>query len=357
MTTTLAPVLDQAKVEHFTHQIIGDLGAAMSAVLIRIGDRLGLYKALGDSLPVTSLDLALRTGLDERYVREWLHNQAAAGWVSYDPGNVTFTLPAEHALLVADENSPAFLLGGFDIAAAVWADEVLLAEGFRTGKGIGWHEHHHSLFTGTERFFRPGYQANLVSSWLPAVDGLVERLRAGIRVADVGCGFGASTVLLGREYPNSSFVGFDYHDASIAAARSRAAEAGVAGHVSFEVAGAKDFPGEYDLVCLFDCLHDMGDPVGAAGRVRRSLRPGGVALIVEPNGADRPEDNHHPLGRLFYACSTALCTPSSLAQEGQLGLGNQAGTSRLTEILERAGFGSVEIATSTPINVIVAARP
>ena len=196
-----------------------------------------------------------------------------------------------------------------------------------------------------------------MTTWLPTVDGFIDRLRAGIAVADVGCGFGASTVLLGQAFPNSYFVGFDYHDASIATARSRAAEAGVTGNVTFEVAGAKDYPGEYDLVCLFDCLHDMGDPIGAASRVRRSLRPGGVALIVEPNGADRPEDNHHPLGRLFYACSTALCTPSSLAQDGRLGLGNQAGTSRLTEILGQAGFGSVEIATRTPINVIVAARP
>jgi 2-polyprenyl-3-methyl-5-hydroxy-6-metoxy-1,4-benzoquinol methylase len=357
MTTTPVPAIDQAKVEHFTHQIIGDLGAAMSAVLIRIGDRLGLYRALGDSQPASSADLAAKTGLAERYVREWLHNQAAAGWVTYDPGDTTFTLPAEHALLLADEHSPAFLLGGFDIAAAVWADEDILADAFRTGAGIGWHQHDSKLFAGTERFFRPGYQANLISSWLPAVDGMVQRLQQGIAVADVGCGFGASTVLLGQQYPNSTFAGFDYHDASIAAARRRAAQAGVAGNVTFEVAGAKDFPGQYDLICLFDCLHDMGDPLGAARRVRQALRPDGVLLLVEPNGADHPEDNHHPLGRLFYACSTALCTPSSLAQEGQLGLGNQAGTARLTEILTAAGFSSVRVATSTPINVIVDARP
>jgi SAM-dependent methyltransferase len=357
MTTTVTPTLDEAKVEQFTHSIIGDLGAAISAVMIRIGDRLGLYRALGDSLPVTSVDLAARTGLAERYVREWLHNQAAAGWVTYRPEDATFTLPAEHALLVADENSPSFLLGGFDIAAAVWADEEILADAFRTGAGIGWHQHHPSLFSGTERFFRPGYQANLVSSWLPALTGVVERLREGITVADVGCGFGASTLLLGQEYPNSTFVGFDYHDASIAAARSRALQARGTDNVTFEVAGAKDFPGQYDLICLFDCLHDMGDPIGAARRVRAALRPGGVLLLVEPAGADRPQDNHHPLGRLFYACSTALCMPSSLAQDGQLGLGNQAGTTRLTEILTTAGFSSIRVATSTPINVVIDARP
>jgi SAM-dependent methyltransferase len=259
--------------------------------------------------------------------------------------------------LLADEHSPAFLLGGFDIAAAVWADEDILADAFRTGAGIGWHQHDSRLFAGTDRFFRPGYQANLVSSWLPAVDGIIQRLQQGITVADVGCGFGTSTVLLGQQYPNSTFVGFDYHDASIAAARDRAAQAGVAGHVTFEVAGATDFPGRYDLICLFDCLHDMGDPLGAARRVRQALRPDGVLMLVEPNGADRPEDNHHPLGRLFYACSTALCTPSSLAQQGRLGLGNQAGTARVTEILSAAGFSSVRVATSTPINVIVDARP
>jgi SAM-dependent methyltransferase len=362
MTTTIspqptAPVLDQAELERFTHQIIGDLGAAMSSVLIRIGDRLGLYRLLGDSAPTTSLDLAEQAGLDERYVREWLHNQAAAGWVSYDPEHATFTLPPEHAALVSDENSPAFLLGGFDFVAAAWADEEVLATAFRTGDGIGWHQHDTRLFSGTERFFRPGYQANLVSTWLPALDGVVERLHEGIRVADVGCGYGAATVLLAAAFPRSTFTGFDYHDASIAAARVRAVDAGVESNVSFEVAGAKDFTGQYDLLCLFDCLHDMGDPVGAARWVRQALRPGGSVLLVEPAGSDRPEDSHHALGRLFYACSTAICLPGSLAQEGRLGLGNQAGPSRLVELLHEAGFTSVRLATSTPINAVLDVRP
>jgi SAM-dependent methyltransferase len=290
-------------------------------------------------------------------VREWLHNQAAAGWVSYQPDGTTFTLPAEHALLLADGDSPAFMLGGFEFVAAAWADEQTLTDAFRTGEGIGWHQHDQRLFTGTERFFRPGYQANLTSTWLPALDGVVDRLHQGISVADVGCGYGAATVLMGQTYPNSTVVGFDYHDTSIAAARARAAEAGVDANVSFELAGAVDFPGRYDLICLFDCLHDMGDPVGAARHAREALRPGGSLLLVEPAAADRPEDNHHVLGRLFYAASTAFCTPGSLAQDGQLGLGNQAGTTRLTDILTEAGFTTIRVATSTPINVIIDARP
>ena len=355
-TKTPTPVIDMAKVEHFMHQVIGDLGASLSSVLIHVGDRLGLYRALGDSKPVTSAELAARTGLAERYVREWLHNQAAAGWVTYDPSDTTFTLPAEHAILVSDESQPTFLLGGFDFVASAWADEHNVEDAFRTGKGIGWHEHDHRLFTGTERFFRPGYQANLVSAWLPALDGVVERLERGARVADVGCGHGAATILLGESFPDSTIVGFDYHDESITSARKRATEAGVSDRVTFDVAGAKDFTGEYDLVCLFDCLHDMGDPVGAARHVREQLAPSGTLLLVEPAAADTPEQNHHPLGRLFYAASTMICTPASLAQEVGLGLGNQVGFARLNEILGQAGFSHVRLATTTPVNLIIEAR-
>ncbi|HEX2706072.1 MAG TPA: class I SAM-dependent methyltransferase, partial [Candidatus Lustribacter sp.] len=350
------PVIDPDALEKFTHSVIGDLGAAVSGVLIHIGDRLGLYRALGDSAPVTSVALSARTGLAERYVREWLHNQAAAGWVSYDSNAQTFTLPPEHALLVSDPNAPTFLLGGFDIAASIWGDEHLLTDAFRSGAGIGWHEHDERLFEGTERFFRPGYQANLVSTWLPALNGVVERLEAGIDVADVGCGFGASTIVMARAFPQSTFVGYDYHDASIVAARRRAAEAGLS-NVTFEVDTAKAVPGQFDLVCLFDCLHDMGDPEGAACRLRSALRPGGSLLLVEPAGADRPEDNHNPLGRLFYGCSTALCVPSSLAQEGGLGLGNQAGQPRMNEILTQAGFSSIRVVDRSPINVVMEVRP
>ena len=356
MTSTEIPALDMSKVEQFMHQVVGDLGAALSAVLIHVGDRLGLYAAMGDAQPVTSAELARRTGLAERYVREWLHNQAASGWVTYDATGATFTLPAEHALLVADESLPTFLLGGFDFVACAWADESTLTDAFRTGKGIGWHEHDHRLFSGTDRFFRPGYQANLVESWLPALDGVVERLEAGARIADVGCGYGAATLLLAESFPKSTAAGFDYHDGSIAAARTRATETGLADRVTFQVAGAKDFTGVYDLVCLFDCLHDMGDPVGAARHVREQLAPGGTLLLVEPNAADTPEENYHPLGRLFYAASTMICTPASLAQEVGAGLGNQVGFARLTEILERAGFSHVRLATRTPLNLVIEAR-
>ncbi|MGZ4673340.1 MAG: class I SAM-dependent methyltransferase [Ilumatobacteraceae bacterium] len=356
-TAPTAAPLDMAEVEHFMHQIVGELGVAMSSVLIHVGDRLGLYKAMGDSTPVTSAELARRTGLSERYVREWLHNQAAAAWVRYDADSRTFTLPAEHALLVADETQPTFLLGGFDFVASSWADEETTTNAFRTGEGIGWHQHDHRLFSGTERFFRPGYQSNLVDAWLPALDGVVDRLRAGARVADVGCGYGAATILLGSAFPNSTITGFDYHEASITSARSRAADAGVADRVNFAVAGAKDFAGQYDLICLFDCLHDMGDPVGAARHVRDRLTNDGTLLLVEPAAADQPEQNHHPLGRLFYAASTMICTPASLAQEVGLGLGNQVGLARLTQILTQAGFSKVRLATSTPVNLVIEAKP
>jgi SAM-dependent methyltransferase len=357
MSTTTPTELDMEKVEAFQHLVVGDLGAGLSGVLVHLGDKLGLYRAMGDGAPVTSGELAERTGLAERYVREWLHNQAAAGWVTYDPGAATFTLPREHALLVADDEAPTFMLGGFDFIASGWADEDTLEHAFRTGEGIGWHQHDHRLFSGTERFFRPGYQANLTSAWIPALDGVAARLEEGVRVADVGCGHGAASILIGEAYPSSTVVGFDYHDASIAAARARASKAGVGERVTFEVAGAKDFPGTYDLVCLFDCLHDMGDPVGAARHVREALAPGGTMLLVEPAAADRPEDNHHPLGRLFYAASTMICTPGSLHQEGGLGLGNQVGAARLGELLEQAGFTSVRVATQTPVNLVIEAKP
>jgi SAM-dependent methyltransferase len=353
----MSTTIDQSRVQAFLGQVIGDLGAALSAVLIRVGDRLGLYRAMRDGKPVTSLELAARTGLAERYVREWLHNQAAAGWVGYDASAGTFTLPAEHALLVADDTAPSYLLGGVDFVAAAWAGEEKLMHAFRTGEGIGYHEHDDRLFSGVERFFKPGYQANLLDSWLPALDGVAERLQSGIRVADVGCGFGAATLILAGAFPSSAVVGFDYHDASIAAARARAAESGVDGQVSFEVAGAADFPGTYDLICLFDALHDLGDPIGAARHIRSALAPDGVLLVVEPAAGDRAEENHHALGRLFYAASTAFCVPTSLSQPGGLGLGNQAGTARLTALLRAAGFSSVRPATTTPVNVILEARP
>jgi 2-polyprenyl-3-methyl-5-hydroxy-6-metoxy-1,4-benzoquinol methylase len=349
--------LDMEKVEHFLHSVVGDLGAAMSAILIHIGDRLGLYRALGDSRPVTPADLAQRCGLAERYVREWLHNQAAAGWVTYEPAAGTFTLPAEHALLVSDETAPTFLLGGFDFVASAWADEDTTTNAFRTGEGIGWHQHDHRLFTGTERFFRPGYQANLVDAWLPALDGVVDQLRTGAKVADVGCGHGATTILLGESFPKSTITGFDYHDASIAMARTRAGDAGVTDRVTFEVAGAKDYAGKYDLVCLFDCLHDMGDPVGVAQHMRKAISDDGTWMIVEPLAGDRVEDNFNPVGRLFYCASVLLCTSGAIAQEGQMVLGGQAGEARIHEVVTAGGFTRFRRAAQTPINLVFEARP
>ena len=349
--------LDMAKVEHFMHQIIGDLSACTAAVLIRLGDRLGLYRAMADGKPVTSTELAELTGLAERYVREWLHAQAAGGWVSYDPDTATFILPAEHAALVADPDAPTFLLGGFDWIPSFWADADTLEAAFRSGAGIGWHQHDERLFIGTERFFGAGYKMNLVASWLPALDGVVDKLASGGRIADVGCGHGAATLLLAQAFPDAQVHGFDYHDASIAAARSRAADTGL-GNVKFETATSADFPGQYDLVCLFDCLHDMGDPVGALRHIRQSLAEDGTLMIVEPMAFDRAEENHHyPLGRMFYSASTMICMPSSLSQPGGLGSGNQLGPARLTELAEQAGFSTVRVATTTPVNLILQARP
>ena len=348
---------DEEKLNAFIGTIVGELGAATSAVLVRIGDRLGLYKAMAGAGPLSSAELAERTGTAERYVREWLANQAAGGYVSYDAATGRYELPDEHAMVLADENSPMLMLGGFDFAATFFADEDRILDAFRTGYGVGWHEHDPRLYPGCERFFRPLYNGSLVQSWIPALDGVADKLAVGARVADVGCGHGSSTLVLAEAFPNSTFVGYDYHDASIAAARKAAAQAGVTDRVRFEVAGAKDFPGSYDLVCFFDCLHDMGDPVGAASHVRDALAPDGTWLLVEPMAGDRTEDNLNPVGRLYYAGSVMLCTPSSLAQEVGLGLGNQVGEKRLAELLTEAGFSHVRRATETPFNLILEVRP
>ncbi len=347
---------DENKLNAFLGTIVSDLGAANSAVLVRIGDRLGLYKAMAGAGPLDSAELAERTGTAERYVREWLANQAAGGYVRYDPPTGRYELPDEHAMVLADEDSPVLMLGGFDFTATFFADEDRILDAFRTGVGVGWHEHDPRLYPGCDRFYGPLYKSSLVQSWIPALDGVADKLAAGARVADVGCGHGSSTLVLAEAFPNSTFVGFDYHDASIAAARKAAAQAGVADRVRFEVAGAKDFPGSYDLICFFDCLHDMGDPVGAAGHVRDALAPDGTWLLVEPMAGDRTEDNLNPIGRLYYAGSVMLCTPCSLAQEVGLGLGNQVGEKRLAELLTQAGFGHVRRATETPFNLVLEAR-
>jgi SAM-dependent methyltransferase len=334
------------------------MGACISAPLMVIGEKLGLYKAMAGAGPLSSQEVAERSGAAERPVREWLGNQAAGGYVTYDPETDRYTLPDEQALALADEDSPFYILGLYDSIASLYADEDQILEAFRSGKGMGWHEHDHRLFRGTERFFRPGYRASLVSDWIPALDGVQEKLERGARVADVGCGHGASTILMAEAFPNSEFSGFDYHDASIKRARQAAEEAGVGDRITFEVASAKDYPGtDYDLVCVFDCLHDMGDPVGASAQVLSTLDEDGTWMIVEPFAGDRVEENLNPVGRVFYGASTVICTPASLSQEVGLALGAQAGEARLTEVLNEAGFTRVRRATETPFNLILEARP
>jgi 2-polyprenyl-3-methyl-5-hydroxy-6-metoxy-1,4-benzoquinol methylase len=346
------------KLNEFLGKAIVDFGATFNAALIRIGDKLGLYKALAAGGPQTPAELAKKTGTVERYVREWLSAQAAGGYVTYDPGAAKFYLTEEQAFAMADENSPAFLPGAFQVALAATRAEEQLTQNFKSGKGMGWHEHHHELFEGTERFFRPGYAAHLIASWIPALQGVEAKLKSGGRVADVGCGLGASTILMAKSYPKSEFVGFDYHDKSIEKARERAKDAGVRDRIRFEIAKAKDYPGkDYDFVTFFDCLHDMGDPGGASSHVRKSLKQDGTWMIVEPNAGDKLEDNLHPIGRAFYGASTLLCTPASLDQEVGLALGAQAGEKRLREVVMGGGFSHFRRATQTPFNLIFEARP
>jgi len=349
--------IDQAKLEKFMGQALGELGAGMNAALVIIGDKLGLYKAMAGAGAMTSAELAQKTGTTERYVREWLNAQAAGGFVTYDAATGRFTLPDEQAFALAVEDSPAYLPGAYQVIASVLKDEPCITEAFRTGAGVGWHEHCADLFQGTERFFRPSYAANLVNSWIPALDGIEAKLKAGAKVADVGCGRGASTILMAKAYPKSQFVGFDYHAPSIESAWKAAEKAGLADRVGFQVAWAKEFPGKgYDLVAFFDCLHDMGDPAGAAGHVRETLAPDGTWMIVEPFAHDQVEQNLNPVGRVFYSASTLVCTPASRAQEVGLALGAQAGEARLRAVVMQGGFKSFRRATETPFNMVFEAR-
>jgi SAM-dependent methyltransferase len=350
--------IDERKLEAFMGQAVTDMGAVISAPLFTIGERLGLYKAMAHAGPLTSDEVAERAGVSERYVREWLRNQAAGGYVTYDADSDRYALPDEHALALADEDSPFYILGAYELIASLYNDETKILEAFRTGGGLGWHEHDHRLFRGTERFFRPGYRGHLVGEWLPALTGVQEKLELGATVADVGCGHGASTIIMAEAFPNSRFHGFDYHPESIARAREAAEEAGVGDRITFEVASAKDYPGTgYDLVCVFDCLHDMGDPVGAAAHVRETLSPTGTWMIVEPFANDRVEENLNPVGRVFYGASTVICTPASLDQEVGLALGAQAGEARLADVIRQGGFTDVRRATETPFNLVLEARP
>ena len=336
---------------------VAEIGAAMNGALVALGDRLGLYKAMAGAGPLTSEELAAKTGLNERYLREWLSAQAAGNLLEYDPAARAFTLTNEYALLLAHEDGPAFLPAAYEVMKSLVIDEPRLAEAFRTGDGVGWDEHHPCLFSGTERFFKPGYLTNLVQSWLPALDGVVPKLQAGAEVADIGCGHGASTIIMAQAFPKSHFWGFDYHEGSIEAARKAAERAGVGGRCKFEIASAKVYPGTYDLVAFFDCLHDMGDPAGAAAHVRKSLKDEGTWLIVEPFAHDELEKNLNPVGRVYYCASTMICTPASKAQEVGAALGAQAGEKRLREAVTSGGFTRFRRAMETPFNLVFEARP
>ena len=358
-TTTQTREVDPDLLNAFIGQMVGDLGATVSAGLVLIGDRLGIYRAMGDGTPVTAETLAETTGLAVAYLRPWLANQASGGYVTHhaEDGVDRYALSPEQAAALADPDSPAYFAPSMQVAVGALRDVDAIADRFRTGDGFGWHEHDAGLFVGTERFFKPGYVANLVDAWLPALDRVVPKLVSGARVADVGCGHGASTVLMAAAFPRSSFVGADYHEASIVVARRRAEEAGVTENTEFVTVDALELAGDgYHLVTMFDCLHDMGDPVGAARRIRAALAPDGVFMLVEPAAGDHVEDNLNPLGRVFYGASTLICTPSSLAQPGQAAIGTQAGPATITAVLHEAGFRSVRIAAETPVNHVYEAR-
>lgn len=346
---------DEGKLQAFMGKAVTDMGAAMHAALVVIGDKLGLFKAMSGAGPLAPAQLAQMTGTTERYVREWLNANAAAGYVTYDAVEQRYELPPEQAFALTVQD----LAGAFQIISSCFKDEPKITQAFRTGEGVGWHEHDANLFFGTERFFRPNYQANLMSSWIPALDGVEAKLRQGGEVADVGCGHGSSTMLMAKAFPKSRFYGFDYHSGSIEYARHIAGRDGLLDQVTFEVSSAKSYPanGGYDLVAFFDCLHDMGDPIGASRHVLSTLKPDGTWMIVEPFAHDRPEENHNAVGRIYYSASTMICTPASLAQEVGAALGAQAGEERIRHVVTAAGFTRFRRAAETPFNLVFEARP
>jgi SAM-dependent methyltransferase len=352
-----AMTIDQDKLMDFLHKFVGDLGATMAAGSVLLGDRLGFYRALADQ-PLAPRELAERTGTATRYVDEWLRGQAAGGYVQYDPEAGTYSLTPEQAFALTDPDGAVYVPGAFQLALGTLRAEDQVIEAFRTGAGIGWHQHDDEVFNGCERFFRPGYAANLVPSWLPALDGVEAKLGAGARVADVGCGHGASTVLMAKAYLNSEFTGSDYHAESVQQARKRAADAGLADHVSFDVASAQTFTGgPYDLVTTFDCLHDMGDPLAAARHIRSQVAADGTWMIVEPFAGASVADNLNPIGRVYYSFSTFLCVPNALSQDGGYSLGAQAGEEPIRRLVTDAGFTRFRRVAETPFNIVYEARP
>ena len=357
-TTNQAIQVDGDKLMQFVFRAVDEVGATLNTALVVMGDRLGLYRALAGAGPLSPAELADRTGTSERYVREWLNAQAAGGYVAYDPDSGRYTLPPEQAVALTDPDSPAYLPGFFQIALGSMLDSPKIVDAARTGAGFGWHEHVHDVHEGCERFFRPGYNAHLLADWLPALDGVVAKLERGALVADVGCGHGASTILMAQAFPNSTFAGSDYHDGSIETARRQAKAAGAGERTRFETAPAAAYSGTgYDLVTMFDCLHDMGDPVAAARHVHGTLKSDGTWMIVEPYAGDRVEENLNPVGRAYYSFSTLLCTPASLSQDAGLALGAQAGEARIRDVVTAGGFTHFRRVAETPFNVVFEARP
>ncbi len=352
-----ASVIDQTRLQSFIERALGDLSAGYGGVMVSLGSKLGLYKAMWGAGPIGATELAQRTGCAERYVREWLNSQAAGGYVDYDAASDTYELSPEQAMVLADEDSPLFIPHAWQVPASMWFDEDKAIEAFRSGKGVAWGAHDGRLYCGVAAFYRNGYRASLVPQWLPALDGVVERLEAGIEVADVGCGYGHSTILMAAAFPRSRFHGFDAHRESIEEARRNAAEAGVAARANFEVAGATDYRGRnFGLVCFFDCLHDMGDPVAAARHAAEVLAPGGTVMLVEPFANDRVENNLSTVARIYYAASTTICCAHAISEGGRLVLGAQAGEARLADVFRKAGFTHFRRAAETPFNLILEAR-
>ena len=350
-------VIDQEKLDAFVMRAVGDLASAYGGVMVSLGNKLGLYKAMAGAGPLSARELAARAGCAERYVREWLNAQAAAGYVDYHALSETYELSPEHAMVLADEASPVFLPPAWNVPASMWFDEEKALEAFRTGKGVAWGDHDGRLHCGVAAFYRNGYKASLVPQWLPALEGVVEKLEAGIAVADIGCGYGHSTVLMAQAFPRSRFYGYDVHPGSIEEAQRNAAQAGVAERTSFEVARATGYPDrQYGLVCFFDCLHDMGDPLAAARYAAKVLAPGGTVMLVEPFAQDRVEQNFSVAGRLYYAASTTICCAHSISEGGKLVLGAQAGEARLADVFRKAGFTHFRRAAETPFNLILEAR-
>jgi SAM-dependent methyltransferase len=350
-------MINENRMHDLLGKMVSDMGAAAIGPLVILGDRLGLYRALAKDGPLTSQMLAEKTGTTERYVREWCAAQAGSGYIEFDPDTNMFSMSPEQQAVFADPDSPTCMTGGFYAIGSMYVDEPKIAHAFQSGEGVSWGDHSDCLFCGTEKFFRPGYRASLVSEWLPSLNGVIEKLETGAKVADVGCGHGASTLVMAQAFPKSKFIGFDFHEPSVKRANELAAEAGLT-NVRFDVAAAKNFPGtDYDLIAFFDCLHDMGDPVGAASHTLRALRPDGTMMLVEPFAHDELKDNLNPIGRMFYSFSTMICTPASISQEVGLALGAQAGEKRLREVAAEAGFSQFRRATETPFNLILEVKP